>query len=83
MDESEQYEKICEPHLTRIEGYVKKIFTVLEGNGNPGLVEKVARHDERIRTIQSWGKWAIGIGTGIICGVSTGIILYILTHKPE
>jgi len=74
MDESEQYEKICEPQLSRIEGYVQKIFTILEGDGNPGLVEKVARHDERIKSLQRWKKWAIGLGTTIIAA----LIVYIL-----
>lgn len=66
MDESEQYDKICQPQLDRIEGYTKKIFVILEGNGGTGLVEKVARHDERIKSLQNWKKWAIGFGSSTL-----------------
>ena len=66
MEESEQYDKICKPQLDRIEGYVQKIFQVIEGNGNPGLIEKIARHDERIKILQNWKRWAIGFGTTLL-----------------
>jgi hypothetical protein len=62
MDESEQYDKICQPQLDRIEKCTKegfkKIFLILEGNGRNGLIVTVARHDERIQSLQKWKKWA-------------------------
>lgn len=76
MDEQEQYELICKPTLKRIEGYCSKIFNILEGNGADGLVTRVALHDERIKTLQSWKKWAIGFGTTI----AVAIIIYAITY---
>jgi len=76
MDESEQYEKICQPQLERIEQYTKQIFRILEGNGGTGLVSEVARHDERLKALNSWKKWAIGFGSSIILLLLT----YILTR---
>jgi len=76
MDESEQYKKVCQPQLDRIEGVTKKIFLILEGNGGEGLTHQVARHDERIKTLQSWKKWAIGFGTSILLLILT----YVLTR---
>jgi len=76
MDESEQYDKICKPQLDRIEVCTQKIFVILEGNGGTGLVEKVARHDERIKSLQNWKKWAIGFGSTIFVLLLT----YLLTR---
>ena len=78
MDLQQQYEEVVEPSLKRIEGYCSKIFLILEGNGTDGLVTKVARHDERIQSIQSWKKWTIGFGTTIVLAI---IIYAFLTHK--
>ena len=76
MDEQEQYELICKPTLERIEGYCSKIFNILEGNGADGLVTRVARHDERIKSLQSWKKWAIGFGTTIVIALVIFAITY-------
>lgn len=75
MDESEQYDKVCQPQLKRIEDYTQKIFLILEGNGNEGLVTRVARHDERIKSLQSWKKWIIGLGGTL----AIGFLIYVLT----
>jgi len=76
MDEQQFYEKVIKPDFTRIEGYCKKIFLILEGNGTDGLVTKVALHDDRIKTLQAWKKWAIGFGTSLILA----LVIYALTH---
>jgi hypothetical protein len=76
MDESEQYSKVCQPQLDRIENHTAKIFRILEGNGGTGLVEHVARHDERIKSLQSWKKWAIGFATSLL----VIFIVYLLTN---
>lgn len=78
MNEQQQYELVCKPALERIEAYSKKIFVILEGNGADGLVTTIARHDERIKSIQSWKKWTIGFGTTIIIAI---IVYAFLAHK--
>lgn len=80
MDEQQFYENVIKPDFTRIEGYCKKIFLILEGNGTDGLVTTVARHDERIQTIQSWKKWTIGFGTSILIAI---LVYAFLTQKTK
>ena len=78
MDEQQQYELVCKPTLERIEGYCSKIFNILEGkNGAEGLVNVVARHDERIKVLQAWKRWAIAFGTSIVLA----LIIFALTHN--
>lgn len=78
MDEQQQYELVCKPQLKRIEGYCSKIFNILEGkNGAPGIVSELARHDERIKSLQAWKRWAIGFGTTIVIA----LIILALTHN--
>jgi hypothetical protein len=76
MDESEQYKKVCQPQLDRIEEFTTKIFRILEGNGGEGLTHQVARHDERIKSLQSWKKWAIGFGSSLVLA----LLIYVLTR---
>ena len=80
MDEQQFYDNVIKPDFARIEGYCKKIFFILEGNGTDGLVTRVARHDERIKSIQSWKKWTIGFGTTILVAI---LIYAFLTHPKE
>jgi len=80
MDESEQYEKICQPQLARIETYVQKIFVILEGNGADGLVTKVARNDERIKHLQGWKKAAVALGITLASGLTIALIMYFITR---
>lgn len=80
MDLQQQYEQVVEPSLKRIEGYCSKIFNILEGkNGASGLVSEVARHDERIKTLQNWKRTAVGLGITLICGLSIALIMYFVT----
>lgn len=67
MDESERYKFVCK-QLDRIEGSIGKLFKIVAGNGDVGLVEKMARMDERLKVLQSWRKWAIGMATTITVG---------------
>jgi len=80
MDESEQYDKICQPKLEHIESLTEKIFLILEGNGQNGLVTKVARHDERIKGLQNWKKAAVGLGLALISGLTIALIMYLVTR---
>lgn len=82
MDEHQKCELFCKPAIERIEGYCRKIFNILEGkNGENGLVVKVARQDERIKSIQKWRTWAIGLGTTVVTGIIVALIIFVITHK--
>jgi hypothetical protein len=76
MDESQQYEKICQPQLNRIEKHVSDIYKILEGNGQNGLKVKVATHDERIQSLQRFMKWSLGI----IATIFTTVVVFLLTR---
>lgn len=77
MEEQQQYKLICKQEFARIDCHFKKLFKILEGNGGDGLITKVARHDERIKSLQSWKKWAIAFGTSLILA----ILIYIITRN--
>ncbi len=82
MDEHQKCELFCKPTIERIEGYCKKIFNILEGrDGEDGLVVKVARQDERIKSIQRWRTWAIGLGTTVIASIIVAFVVFFTTHK--
>jgi hypothetical protein len=69
---------------TRTEGMAADIAEVkhtLHGNGQPGMVDTVVRHDEKIRALEA-GK---GLGTKEMAALWTGVVgaLLSLAHVIE
>lgn len=75
MDEAELNRR-----LSNMESLLGKIFKVLNGNGNEGLVTTVALHSQKIEDIPkpTQLKWYAGIGGGI--ATSFGLLCWLIYY---
>jgi hypothetical protein len=67
--------------LTNIESLLNKIFKILEGNGDQGLITRVALNSQTIDNLPTPSKlkWAAGIGGGAVTII--GLVFFLIAHS--
>ena len=79
------FEKEVIDRLGRIETKLDNDFRALHGNGQPGLIEKTQKLEQRVKSLEDMAKTQSGIAGKVIVGlawlVTTAIAFYNLFRR--
>lgn len=79
------FEKEVIDRLGRIETKLDNDFRALHGNGQPGLIEKTQKLEQRVKSLEDMAKTQSGIAGKVIVGlawlVTTAIAFYNLLRR--
>lgn len=79
------FEKDVIDRLGRIETKLDNDFRALHGNGQPGLIEKTQKLEQRVKSLEDMAKTQSGIAGKVIVGlawlVTTAIAFYNLLRR--
>ena len=79
------FEKEVIDRLGRIETKLDNDFRALHGNGQPGLIEKTQKLEQRVKSLEDMARTQSGIAGKVIVGlawlVTTAIAFYNLLRR--
>lgn len=66
-------------HVQWEETALQRIEKILSGNGQPGLVRSQVSLEERLKSVESWKKWIIGVMVTVTLAAVASLLQMVIT----